>query len=1032
MSMTPEKRFLGIDRLPSSDRGALGLPEDGQLRSGQVEAALEQLVDIIARHPLGGSAEAKRLAARLEYSADRLQAEIALAGKGPLHPAAARRAARRLQASSADAAPGTSASPASPFAAPSAPARPAVVAPAALGRGTGAGVGLTADDLTDFDRVALAVLVVSGGWNATSAKRLATIAGEYGVAVADLEKIVLGLTQFLSEGEGLRGAMGEVGESARTTWMASPRQGRVDAAENAVERVFSRINDVLRDEVGGGSDAARMRLTVIFTLFALSWVAALGYIFFGSSGKGDAAEDAASRAPVGVAVSEVAPPARGDVDANGASVAPIDALAAPAKFPRPPGFTPSPTPPAVIESASAAAVWIADLEEAVRALDASKGRFDGGSDAERATALVSGALARAADAWPAAGGYRADAVRALGAVARASLGADSLRRLMRLVPGSSADVALGTLPAWQRVWRQAFGAGCLASIAVDPTFSPEIAAAAREELRQRNLPIPRGKVADPFGTAAVGALVATAPALAEQIVFGSSSLDDVARWNEAVRAAASTPRMRIDAAIAGIDAVLRAPGALDKPGPLVDTLAFFIRALDFTGRGAESESVRGALATWLLDKNIPPTRIWVLTSLLDADLGIAWYGPDLVLATNAGDDARADLAERLDRAFPRLTTTIAGEAVLLDPEPYQAWRLALDEVWSLESGNEVERLRNAAIALGVMRAYRGHERGDARSAQSGLLVLEEVLSREPEEWISPPAGVRPGLPASGVSDGTFDAEWRANSSAAARLEAVRNLRARPAAGDLGPRDAQVAAREALRASAADVRQELCAVLMDRYSNGPEVLRALLDALAEGRGNEEARLFIGTMADATVAGGDWIADARRALLTKIVSLEDSAANAVDLACADIAEQASALAAAFGRMDAGAAGSAARPERVLATLGDAMRDEAATRFLAEPFPAPVEEIERLRNARRSLARSVTQRMAAETPAILDYAAMLVASRQPSLQSRIAEIVAAARALRAAAPSASDQLMGDLYSALSILDLGLAPKPTERAGG
>jgi hypothetical protein len=37
-----------------------------------------------------------------------------------------------------------------------------------------------------------------------------------------------------------------------------------------------------------------------------------------------------------------------------------------------------------------------------------------------------------------------------------------------------------------------------------------------------------------------------------------------------------------------------------------------------------------------------------------------------------------------------------------------------------------------------------------------------------------------------------------------------------------------------------------------------------------------------------------------------------------------------------------------------------------------------------------------------------------------------------LRAAAPSASDQLMGDLYSALSILDLGLAPKPTERAGG
>ena len=101
MSMSPEKRFLGLDAGKPDDRTLLGLPAEGPLKSGQVEAALEARADTIARHPLAGSAEARRLVAQLELAADRLQAEIALAGKGPLHPTAARRAAARMRASAA-------------------------------------------------------------------------------------------------------------------------------------------------------------------------------------------------------------------------------------------------------------------------------------------------------------------------------------------------------------------------------------------------------------------------------------------------------------------------------------------------------------------------------------------------------------------------------------------------------------------------------------------------------------------------------------------------------------------------------------------------------------------------------------------------------------------------------------------------------------------------------------------------------------------------------------------------------------------
>ena len=75
--ITPEKRFLGLEGMPD-DRAVLALPAEGALRSGQVESAFEIACYRVARHPLAGSVEARRLLARLELAADRLQSAIAL------------------------------------------------------------------------------------------------------------------------------------------------------------------------------------------------------------------------------------------------------------------------------------------------------------------------------------------------------------------------------------------------------------------------------------------------------------------------------------------------------------------------------------------------------------------------------------------------------------------------------------------------------------------------------------------------------------------------------------------------------------------------------------------------------------------------------------------------------------------------------------------------------------------------------------------------------------------------------------------
>jgi hypothetical protein len=1030
MSMTPEKRFLGLEGGMPDDRTLLALPHDGALKSGQIEGALERRVDEIARHPLSGSPEARRLMHHLELAADRLQAEIALAGKGPLHPAAARRAAARVQRSLTT------------------PTKAAVVAPAAV---TGSASGLTSDDLTEFDRVALAVLVVSGGWNATSAKRLAVIAEEFGISIADLDRVVQGLTEFLSKGDGMRGVMGEVGSHARSSLMSAPRTTRSDIAEGAVERVFERINDVLRDEVSGDTMASRVRLTVFFVLFAVSWMLVLGWLFFSGKSDESGASDAAGTVLAessGVQKDAAAAKAGGkdggkddgksgadaaSVDANGKAVAPIAALAAAAKFPRPPGFSPTVTPAAVVESASAGARWISDLEQATRELAANQGRVESSADGGHAFELAAKAMSRAADAWPAAGAYRNDAVRAFGAFARAARGNVAMIKVMSTVPGGITETVVeasrANMPAWQRTWHSAFGAGCVASLALDPAQSPELAAAAREELRQRSVAIPRGETADAFGAVAIEVLAAATPRMTEQLALGTVGLDEVSRWNEAVLAAGSSPKLRIQALLALIDASLRTAGALDQPGPLVDALAFAIRSLDFTGRGADAEPVRAAIHAWITDKTIPPSRIWVFTSLLDADLGIAWYGPDLVLATNADAGARLDLAERVDKAFPRVTTTTAGEAILVDGPQMEFWTKNLATLEKLAHAEPYQRLRNAAAALALGRLLRAYEAGDAKAAKAADAAFADLAERAEKDWGISPTGQRAGIVASGSTDGEFVKAWNATRDAKGRLNVVKDLRARAAAGDLGPQDARLVAMEVLRGNQPEVRAELGRVVLDRYSNGRELLRAVLDGLADGGSGEDARIFVTSLTGTTVAGRDWISEARKAILEKLYQLEDSKEHAVDLACAEVTSNAAALAVAFGRADATTI-AATRPDRALAAAADAMRAEAAKRYMAEPFPAPIDEIERTRIARRSLAQSVTQRMAAETAAMVDYAAMLVVARQPMVRSKVADLLAASRRARTASTSASDQAMADLETVARIFGTALAPKGTDRA--
>ena len=116
--------------------------------------------------------------------------------------------------------------------------------------------------------------------------------------------------------------------------------------------------------------------------------------------------------------------------ANGEEIMPVSPLEAPVKYPRPPGFSPISPTKAMLDAGGTGALWVSAVEEFARDLRA------GGAPEAQAFARLRDALLLAADAWPFAGNYRAETVRALSSAVRGIEGSDGLRAFMAAIPGA--------------------------------------------------------------------------------------------------------------------------------------------------------------------------------------------------------------------------------------------------------------------------------------------------------------------------------------------------------------------------------------------------------------------------------------------------------------------------------------------------------------------------------------------------------------------------------------------------------------------
>lgn len=992
MKVAPSQRFLGVPP-GAPPRVLLGLPE-GQLGPGEIAAALERQRQRVQRHPAGRDPEAERLLRELEHAARWLGESMARSGnfdasKGlaetaPVAPAAVRKALGLRE-------------PAPSVTVTLAPKRPDAGTP-------------TAAELTEFDREVLATLVACGGWNHESRARLLAVASRNGVGAEGLTKVVLGLA------EALRAGSVTPQSRARSAIAAPPVWRPVESSRLAL--AFEQLDEAMAREVAGDTPARLARLVLVFV--AVGAVAIFGLFWALSAPPAPKTPPAAATPPAAPLSKEelarrAAPPEFPAVEVDRPGVV------RPARWAKPPALRGAPVPETVQASVREAMKAPEGLTSVARKLQV---------EANHPSAAVlrewTSYQQALAGAWP--------LIDATTRAAAIEAGVTALRQI------ESDDAAKQFLDVWSvgypvadepfGVWRGAWATGMLAEIAARPSSPASIAAPAIDRV---SAVIPRRallrvKGSTVFDGASGAWLDGAARTLVTSTATDAASVDRWERWFEAqqtVRSGAPLQAAFLDA----IGEVLQSGLNITEPGRGSDLLGRLVASVDWTERSPDQARARDAMTLWFSSDTIGASRLWVLTSLLDLSYDTAWFLPEFVVDPDAAGEGRARSLERILAAWPAPAGSLSNGGIRVDSVLLERWNAAFERASNAPQSDDVDRMRVVVAFARLNVAAQAMANGDVAAADG-------VLDQAEEELATPPnlvkAVMTPGH-ATG-SDGEFAAAYEAaGRDAAKRQDELRALRTRPLVGDLGPRDAEILVNEALRGSPNDVRDLAQAVLAERFDSGVTVLQELLDQLPTAPRTQFTANLVEQVTRERMPptrSDDWMRRSRLAIVRRLLALADGPRHAIDA----LAER---LAVAYS--ERGRLFRIGYEEVMLSVSADEWmrrlvaqwRLKAGAMFLAEPFPAPLEEIDRRHGVRQRLADGPIQRCAAGQATLLELVASIAVADRPSLKEPVTQILAESIARRSRAGTVIEQLVEGERAVALVTRLLFEPAETVPVG-
>ncbi|MDZ4831455.1 MAG: hypothetical protein SGJ09_14810 [Phycisphaerae bacterium] len=851
--------------------------------------------------------------------------------------------------------------------------------------------------LTGFDREVLSTLVGSGGWNHESRSRLLAIAAAHGVGGPGLMKVLAGLAAALRSG-----ALRPYDAPARSA-IAELAPWR-PSEPSRLTLAFEQLDEALAREVAGDTPGRLLRLVLFFVAIAI-----VGAYFLVAALQPSPVSKVAPQTPI-VAAAEAArnaaPPVAPAVRIERPGVT------TPVRWATPPnlrGAAPPDDARAALREVTNGASELAVLARKVQveANRPSEAVF-------RTWEQIQSAYGRC---WP-----------LLDPVARTAAIEASVAVLR---PVQADEVAARFLTAWAvdpvvlgdplGSWRGAWAAGLLGEVAARPSSPDAVAAQAIDRLEamvaRRSLLKGRGTTV--YEGAAGGWLDKAAQTMSASATDPSDFADRWERWFEAqqaVRSGATLQAAWLDA----IGAVLAGGLAISESGPGSDLLGRLVGLADWTDRAVDQRRARDAMTVWFTEPSLASSRLWTLTSLLDLSYDAAWFVPEFVCDPLAALPDRGKLLERILAAWP-LPTGIAatGGGIVVDSKSLERWRGLVERVDTLASATTSDRLLAAVLFARLNTAAQAFASGDEDLARADMVEIERELSAPRDRRA---VGVAAAGRTSGT-DGEFSAEYEAaGRDESKRRDALRSLRSRPAAGDLGPRDAELLVNEALRGTPSEIRGLAQEILAERYADGTTITQVLLEQLAGS-----------PMSDATIdmiervtrekfspaRGVELTRLVRLALVRKLLAFESSAARAEDALVRDFAaayvERSRLFRIGFEDPPSDIAASA-----MVSRFADQWRVKAGSIFLADPFPAPLEELDRRRGVRRRLVEGEVQSCVAEQASLVDLMVAVAVADKPGLRQRMSAILQEVADRRGRAGSVVEQVLESERAIVRVYDL------------
>lgn len=443
---------------------------------------------------------------------------------------------------------------------------------------------------------------------------------------------------------------------------------------------------------------------------------------------------------------------------------------------------------------------------------------------------------------------------------------------------------------------------------------------------------------------------------------------------------------------------------------------------DLVGRISwrKGDESRRWLLRWFGDRRITVADLHGVTSALATRSSAEGVDLTMVLSTSASERVRADLHDRYATVWD-----VAGGAA--GDELASAWVKAAKEVveQSASVGVDLDQLEFAVVMARLNEAAWWQWRGDGGEAAT---ILGDLRGPVDQAKSSSAAAGNAGL--APPTDGGWAEKYLATAAGGkAKKELLDQLKA--PLTQLGPVEAEVIAGEALGSGPSDLRAA-ASELVKLFADTPPMVNALLERLPKMPRTQANSMLIEAVCQRqlpSVREPSWQRVARRALIEKL--LEVKAAEG-PMARAD--RLAALLALSYRDMASPAPLTTdqrrERPQPAAhlsaGQVWSMWRDAADRLVPLGAAPVRLDEVERRRAGRQSLARGLVQQFAAEQASLCELMGYVIGAEKPGRADDARAILAGAAEERRRSENILEQLMATERAMTRLWLMRLEPPP------